>query len=170
VVKRGATVVQEVPAPGSELVTDLVDGELCYTVQAKLGDQVSEDSDTSCLDPAETGTAGPTGGPVDPENLGVVATPFGPGSLDDPSGLAVAQQNLSSLRADHNLENVAIIVSSDYSRLQPPLPNASYLVVITGFSSDREAYDRCSQLGLTCTAYTPGPPNETAAPPITLPP
>jgi hypothetical protein len=170
VVKRGATVVQEVPAPGSELVTDLVDGELCYTVQAKLGDQVSEDSDTSCLDPAETGTAGPTGGPVDPENLGVVATPFGPSSLDDPSGLAVAQQRLSSLRADYNLENVAIIVSSDYAGLQPPLANASYLIVITGFSSDQQAFDRCSQLGVTCTAYTPGPPNETAAPPITLPP
>ena len=101
-------------------MTDLVDGELCYTVQAKLGDQVSEDSDTSCLD--EAGAAGPTGGAVDPENLGVVATPFGPPQLDDPSGLAVAQQQLSSLRADHNLENVAIIVSSDYAGLSRRCP------------------------------------------------
>ena len=103
-------------------------------------------------------------------DLGIVAWPsdFGPPSVDDNSGLDVAQNFQSQLRA-LGVANPVIIVSSDYSGMQPSLANASYLVVIPGFNSTPEAVSACAAIGKTCLTYEPGTRNAGAPPPVTLP-
>ncbi len=167
-IRRGETTVDEIAPAITEATADMPEGERCFAVQAKVGTQVSEVSDSACAPPPEEGPAG--AGDVDLDDLGIVAWPsdFGPPSVDDNSGLAVAQNFQSQLRA-LGVANPVLIVSSDYSGMQPSLANASYLVVIPGFNSTPEAVSACAAIGKTCLTYEPGTRNAGAPPPVTLP-
>ena len=84
------TIVAEIDPPNTEALVDLLDDERCYTVQAHLGDQFSNQSDPKCVPGGEgqPGQPGPGG-----TSLGIVALPraFGPPSADDPGGRTIAE-------------------------------------------------------------------------------
>jgi hypothetical protein len=170
VVRRGETVVDEIAPPAQEALVDLLEEERCYTVQAHLGDQFSEISEPACVDPAD-GTGGDAG--QGGSGLGVVALPlstgFGPSSFDDNAGRTIALGRRAQL---YNLgfEDAVLILSSDYSGLQPAFANAVWLPVIAHFETPQEALDACAQAGLECDTHTPGELREGGTPPVSGPP
>jgi Fibronectin type III domain len=177
VIRRGDTVVEEVAAPTAEAIEDVLPDERCFTVQAHVGDQFSEQSEPVCVgDDTEGGPVGPGGprGPITGEtSLGIVALPvspgFGPASVDDPGGRTIAEGNRVDL-FNLGFENAVLIVSTDYPELQPSLANASYLAVIPFFNTPQQALDACHQAQLECQTYAPGPLREGGPPPVSGPP
>jgi hypothetical protein len=173
-VARGTSVLVVVEPAVSEQIVDATDDELCFTVQAKQGDQVSEPSEEACVEPASqddpSSGAGPApfvpGGPA-PGDLGVVAVPLTPPGLtfvDDTSGLALAEQTRQQLVAQ-GLQP-GLLLSTDYPELTPRVSAAAYLVYLPGFDTPEDALAACAAQGLTCESYTPGSPRPGARNPV----
>ncbi len=177
-VARGTSVLVVVEPAVSEQIVDATDDELCFTVQAKKGDQVSEPSEEACVEPPPEGGAGGEGGggagavpfvpggPA-PGDLGVVAVPLTPPGLtfvDDASGLALAEQTRQQLVAQ-GLQP-GLLLSTDYPELTPRVSAAAYLVHLPGFDTPEDALAACAAQGLTCETYTPGSPRPGARNPV----
>jgi hypothetical protein len=164
VVRRGETVVDSVDPPTAQAEVQVAEGARCFTVQAKVGDLVSEMSPPACAPEAEAGGGGAPGG------LGVIAVPApGPRPVDDPQALTLLEAQRAEL-AGAGVENLAILLSTDYPELDPALANASYLLYVPGFADEAAVTDFCAGAGITCTAYTPGEPKPGAAGPPPAPP
>jgi hypothetical protein len=174
VIRRGETVLEEIPAPTTEAIEDVLADERCFTVQAHVGDQFSEQSEPVCVgDDTNGGPGGPRGPITGATSLGIVALPvspgFGPASVDDPGGRTIAESNRVDL-FNLGFENAVLIVSTDYPQLQPSLANASYLAVIPFFETPQQALDACAQAQLQCQTYAPGPLREGGPAPVSGPP
>ncbi|HET6954572.1 MAG TPA: fibronectin type III domain-containing protein [Acidimicrobiales bacterium] len=169
VVRRGDTVVASVEPPLGQADVEVTEDERCFTVQAKVGDLVSEISPQACAESEEgdggAGGAGGAGGGA-PGNLGVIVLPTGKlPQVEDPNGREVAEQEKNALIAA-GLENVNILLSTDYPDLNPPLARASYLVYVGGFPNETVARDFCTGRQITpCDLYTPGEPKSGATGP-----
>jgi hypothetical protein len=168
IIRRGETIVAEIDPPNTEAIVDLLDDERCYTVQAHVGDQFSNQSDPKCVPggDGQSGQPGPGG-----TSLGIVALPraFGPPSADDPGGRTIAEGQRVQL-LNMGFEDAVLILSTDYQQMQPALANASWLAVIPYFPTPQAALDACAQAGLVCDTYAPGPLREGGTPPVTGPP
>jgi hypothetical protein len=174
-VARGTSVLVVVEPAVSEQIVDATDDELCFTVQAKQGDQVSEPSEEACVEPAPEGGAGDGAagaapfvpGGVAPDDLGIVAVPLAPPGLtfvDDASGLALAEETRLTLVAQ-GLQP-GLLLSTDYPELTPRVSAAAYLVYLPGFDTPGDALAACAAQGLTCETYTPGSPRPGARSPV----
>jgi hypothetical protein len=175
VIRRGETVLEEIAAPKQEALEDLVEGELCYTVQAHLNGQYSEQSERACAVLPEGGPVVP-GGPGEPgggTDLGIVALPvstgFGPSSADDPGGRTIAEGNRVDL-LNLGFESAVLILSTDYQQLQSEFANAQWLAVIPYFRTSQEALDACAQKQLECQTYAAGPLRPGGPAPVSGPP
>jgi hypothetical protein len=169
IIRRGDTVVDEVAPPGQEKLVDLLPDERCFTVQAHLGDQFSEETQPKCVAATDgNGTGNQDGG--NGTSLGIVALPtstgFNPHSADDPAGRTLAEQDRVDL-LNLGFEDAALILSTDYSGLQAEFANAQWLAVIPFFENPQEALDACAAAGLQCQTFTPGPARDGAQPPVT---
>ncbi|HYJ72606.1 MAG TPA: fibronectin type III domain-containing protein, partial [Actinomycetota bacterium] len=170
IIRRGETIVDEIQPPAEEAPVDVLPDERCFTVQAHLGDQFSEVSQSRCV-AAPDGAGDPNAG--NGANLGIVALPtstgFGPKPFDDTASEILAEQDRVDL-LNLGFENAVRILSTDYSGLQGEFANAQWLAVIPGFQNSQQALDACAQAGLQCQTYSPGQLRDGGPPPISGPP
>jgi hypothetical protein len=177
IIRRGDTIVTTIDKPINEAKVDIVEGQLCYTVEASTGKAVSDPSPPVCLPDGTTSAGvggavggGGGGGGSTPTNLKIVAVPNG--NLiptEDPLSLKNAQDRLAALKA-MDIPTAGILLSTEYPDIEPALPKATYLVYIAGFDSEDKATAFCQGKGLVCHTFTPGPHQQVAAPAASGPP
>lgn len=187
IIRRGDTIVTTIPRPNTEASVDIVEGDLCYTVEATTGKAVSEPSAQQCLPDGTTsagvagtgtgtGTGGGdgggdgTGGGSTPTDLKVIAVPHNGVHLDeDPFGKKLAQQQLAAFQSK-NLKGAGLLLTTEYPDISPPVPQASWLVFVSGFNSEQDAQAFCqTTFHASCNTYTPGPHQKPAGPATATP-
>ena len=172
IIRRGDTVVDEIAPPAQEALVDLLPDERCFTVQAHLGDQFSEETQPKCVAAAEGNETGNQNG-GNGTSLGIVALPtttgFGPKSADDTAGRTLAEQDRADL-FNLGFEDAVLILSTDYSGLQAEFAHAQWLAVIPFFENPQDALDACAGAGLQCETFTPDTARDGAQPPVSGPP
>ena len=176
IIRRGGTIVDEIAPPKEEAPVDLLDDERCYTVQAHLGDQFSEEVGPVCV-PATDGEPGGPGvpggrragrdqprhrGPADLARLRPVVGRRSRGPHDrggQPRRPAQPGLRERDPHPEHRLPAVAARAGQCVlARRHPFLPNPT------------AALDACAQANLQCTTYAPGPLRPDGPPPVSGPP
>jgi hypothetical protein len=158
IIRRGTdTIVETVDHPKNEVRVPIVEGELCYTVEASLGGAVSKPSAPKCLPDGTTADGTTPGSGGDPENPGIIAVAdnaFFPAEDLDPQGRA------NDLRDELAAKGVKaqVLLSSEFPNMTPVVTKVSYMVYVAGFPNTDVALTYCQKnVAPKCSTFLTGP-------------
>jgi hypothetical protein len=158
VIRRGAdTIVTTVDHPENQALVDIVEGELCYTVEASLGGAVSDPSGPQCLPEGTNADGTVQGSGGDPENPGIIAVAsngFFLAEDQDPQGRANAKRDELAAKG----VKAQVLLSSEFPNITPAVPKASYMVYVAGFPNTDAALAYCQKnVAPQCQTFLTGP-------------